>query len=136
MCQHLFGVAVRLHVLEDVRNLALGSDQEGSTGDAHHLLAVHVLLLDDAELVGDRLLLVGEERVRQFVLILEFLLGGRRVGRDAKHGNAGSGELCICVAEPARFYGSTGGVGFRIEEQDDRFAAKLLQLDGVSILIR
>jgi hypothetical protein len=134
--QNLFGVTVGLHVLEDVGDLALRADQEGGTGDAHHLLAIHVLLLDDAELVGDGLVLVGEESVRQFVLVLELLLGGRCVGRDAEYGDAGPGEFCVCVAEPARFYGSTGGIGFRIEEEDNRFAAKLLQLDGVSILIR
>ena len=134
--QNLFGVAVRLNVLEDVGDFALRADQERSPGDAHHLLAIHVLLFDHTELVSDGLVLVGEKRVRQFVLVLEFLLSGRCVGRDAEYGNAGPGELSICVAEPARFYGSTGGIGFRIEEEDDRFAAKLLQLDRVSTLIR
>jgi hypothetical protein len=134
--QHFFGVAVGFYVLEDVTDLAVGADKEGGTGDALHLLAIHVLLFDDAEVVGHCLILVGQERVGQFVLVLKFFLGGGRVGGDAEYGDAGPGKLGICVAEPARFYGSTGGIGFRIEEEDDRFAAKLLQLDGVSILIR
>ena len=136
MRQHFFGVAVGLHVLEDVGDFAVGADEEGGTGDALHLLAVHVLLFDHAELVGDGLIFVGQERVRQLVLVLELLLGGRCIGGDAEYRDSGPGKLAVCVAEPARFYGSTGGIGFRIEEEDDRFAAKLLQLDGVSILIR
>ena len=134
--QHFFGVAVGLYVLEDVGDLAVRADEEGGPGDAHHLFAIHVLLLDDAELVGNGLVLVGEEGVGQLVLVLELLLGGGCVGGDADYGDPGPGKLAVCVAEPARFYGSTGGIGFRIEEEDDRFAAKLLQLDRVPILIR
>src|SRR4030095_6319810 len=40
---------------------APGVDQEGAALDAHHLASVHVLLPPDAELRGDRVVLVGAE---------------------------------------------------------------------------
>ena len=76
MGQHFFGVAIGLHVFEDVGDFAVGADEEGGTGDALHLLAIHVLFFNHAELVGDFFVLVGQERVRQLVLVLELLLGG------------------------------------------------------------
>ena len=134
--QHFFGVPVRFHVLENVRDLSVRPDQECGTGDTQHFLAVHVLFLDHAELVGDCLVLISQQRIGQLVLVLELLLGGRCIGRDSEYGDSGPGQFAVCVAEPARFDGSTGGIGFRIEEQDNRLAAKLLQLDRVPILIR
>ena len=136
MRQHFFGVAVGLDVLEDVGDFAVGADEEGSAGDALHLLAVHVLLFDHAKLVGDGLVLVGQERVRQLVLVLELLLGGRRVGGDAEYGDSGSGKLAVCVAEPARFYGSAGRVGLGKEEQHHRLAPQLLQRHHLAVLVR
>ena len=134
--QHLFGVALGLHVLEDVDDFAVGSDQESGTGNAHHLFAIHILFLDHTKLVRNRFILISKERVGQIVLVLELLLGCRRIGGDAKYGYAGPGEFAICVAEPARFYRSTGCVGLGVEEQDHGFAAKVLQFHRVPILIR
>ena len=42
-----------LYLFEDVLDLAVGADDERGTGDAHHLLAVHVLFLQDTEGDGD-----------------------------------------------------------------------------------
>ena len=124
--QDFFGVAVGFHIFEDVADLAVRSDQERGSCDSHHLLAVHVLFLQYTELVDDGFILVGEKGVRKFILIFELLLSRGGVGGDAEDSDSGLGEFAVCVAEPARFYGSTRGVGLRIEEQYHGFAAKLL----------
>lgn len=119
-------MAVGFYVFENVGDFAVGADQERGSGNSHHFLAVHVLFFHYAELVNDGLVFIGEEGVRKFVLVFEFLLGGGSVGGDAEYGDSGLGEFAVCVAEPARFYGSTGGVGPGVEEQDYGLAAKLL----------
>ena len=134
--QHLFRMPIGLHVLEDVGDFAVCADQERSSSNAHHFLAIHVLFLDHIKLLGNCFILIGKERVGQLVLVFEVLLGGRRIGGDAKYGYAGPGEFAVCVAEPARFDRSTGRVGLGVEEQDHGFAAKLLQFHRVPILIR
>ena len=136
LCQHLFGVAVGLNVFEDMGDFAVWADQESSPGDSHHFFAIHVLFLDHIKLFGNCFILIGKERVGQLVLVLEVLLGRGGIGGDAKYGYAGPGEFAVCVAEPARFYRSTGCVGLRVEEQDHGFPAKLLQFHRVPILIR
>ncbi len=52
---------VRLHVFEDVLDLAVGTDYERSPGNAHHLLAIHVLFFHHAEGIGDLLFGVGKQ---------------------------------------------------------------------------
>ena len=59
---------------------------------------------------------IGEKCVRQVILLLELLLFFRCVGRDAQHHGTGLLYLFECVAEPARFYRSTGRVGLGEEE--------------------
>ena len=135
MGEDFLGVAVGLDLVEDVGDLAVGADEECSTLDAHDLLPVHVLFLDDAEGVADLLVGIGEQGVGQVVLFLEFLLGARFVGGDTEYDEAGFLQFCIRVAEPARFYGSTGRVSFWIEEQDDVLAAKLLERDGILVFV-
>jgi hypothetical protein len=68
--------------------------------------------------------------VGQVVLVLELLLFADSVGRDAVHGSAGLLDLGECVAEPARFNGSTGCVRLRIEEEDRGLAPQRLQGHG------
>ncbi len=129
-------MAIGLDVFENVGNFAVWADQESSSGNAHHFFAIHILFLDHTKLVRNRFILISKERVGQLVLVFELLLGRGCVGGDAEYGYARPGEFAICVAEPARFYRSTGCVGLGIEEQDDGFAAKLLQFHRVPILIR
>src|ERR1019366_1835141 len=52
--QHLFGVALGLHVTEDPRNLPF-FDQESRSRHPHRLLAVHVLFLHHPIGIGDGL---------------------------------------------------------------------------------
>jgi hypothetical protein len=61
--------------------------------------------------------------IGKIVLVLELLLLANSVSRDAVNSGAGLLDLAECVAEPARFDGSTGRVRLRIEEEDRGFAA-------------
>ncbi len=135
MGQHFLSMAFGLDLLEDVLNLSVGADHECGPGDAHHFSPIHVLLAQDAEGDGDLLVGIGQQREGKIVLLRKFFLRTGRVGRDAKQRGAGFLNLFICVAEPASFDGSTGRVGPRVKEQDDRFAAQVLQRKVFSVLI-
>ena len=69
-------MAIRLDVIENVLDLAVRTNHEGSPRDAHHLAPVHIFFFHHAELAGNFLLWIGEQRVRQAVFVLKFLLGG------------------------------------------------------------
>ena len=129
-------MSLRLHVLEDLGDLAVGSDEEGGAGDAFHFLPVHVLFFNHAVGVRDLLLFIGEERKRQTELLLETLLCLGRVGRNSKDDGAGFFDLLVCVAEPARFNCSTGRVGPREKEEHDIFPTKGFERDVAAILVR
>lgn len=73
-------MALGLHVFEDVGELAVGPDEERGARDPHHLPAVHVLLFQDAELLGDLFLVVGQQGIRQTVFFFKLQLCLRRVG--------------------------------------------------------
>ena len=60
MCQHLFGVALGFNLAEDVHDLSLRRNQVRRALNAFNFLAVHVLLFEDAERVGDLFVGVGE----------------------------------------------------------------------------
>ena len=119
-------MAVGLDLFEDVLDLAVGANDEGGPGNAPDFLAIHVLFLHDAEGLGDFLVGVGEEAEGQVLAFFEFLLGFGRVGRDAEQHGTGLLNLSVGVAEPASFDGSTGSVGFRVEEENDGLAAHIL----------
>src|SRR5712692_11486361 len=70
------------------------------------------------------------------ILILKFLLRLRRVCRNSQNYRPGVLQFFIRVAEPARFNGSTGSIGFGKEEQHHRLAAKVLQRDVFPVLVR
>ena len=120
-------MAVGLHVLEDMLDLPFGPDEEGRPRNPHHLPAVHVLLFDHVELVGDLFFVVGKKRVRELLFFFKLLLGRRFIRRDAENYQAGFLQLCVCIAEPASLNGSTRRIRLGIEEQHHRLAPELLQ---------
>ena len=128
-------MTVWLHVFEDVLDFAIGADYERGPGNAHDLLAIHVLFFHDAKGVGDLLFGVGEQGEGQILLFLKFLLRFWHIGGYAKQHDARLLNLFICVAEPASFYGSTGGIRSWIEEQNYRFAAQIFERDFGAVLI-
>jgi len=128
-------VAVGLHVREYLRDLAFAIDQERGAGDPLHLLAIHIFFFDHAESFADFFVRVGEQVIGKLVLFLEFFLCGRGVGGNPQNGEAGFLQFCVRVAEPARFYGSTGSIGFGVEEEDDVLPAQVFQAYDRTVLV-
>lgn len=128
-------MAIRLHILKDLGDLAFVVDQEGGAGDPFHLLPIHIFFFDHAEGFADFFVGVGEQVVGKLVLFLKFLLRSRSIGGNAQNGKPGLLQFCVRVAEPARFYGSTGGVGLRVEEEDDVLPAQVFQAYDRTVLV-
>jgi hypothetical protein len=53
---------------------AVRPDDERSAGDSHHFLSVHVLLLHDAESLGNLLVDICQQAEGEIELLLEFFL--------------------------------------------------------------
>jgi hypothetical protein len=128
-------MAFSLHFVEDVLNAAVGSDDERGAGDAHHFLPVHILLFDHAESVAGFLVGIAEQGVGQVVFVLKFLLPIYGIGGDAENDGAGGLDFLVCVAEPARFKGSTGGVRFGEKEENDGLAGEVLEHNLAAVLV-
>ena len=129
-------MAIGLYLFEDMLDFTAPSDNERGAGDAHDLLAVHVLFLQNAKGLRDLPVNVGEQGERQTLLIGKFSLPIGGVGGDAKQHGAGLLNLFIGVAEPASFYGSTRGAGAGKKEQDHGFSAQIFQGERFSVLVR
>ena len=72
-------MSFRLHVIEDVLDLALGANDKSGPCNAFHLLAVHILFFNHAKEICNLLLRVSQQRERQAELLLKFLLRGCRI---------------------------------------------------------
>ena len=106
----------RLHVFEDVFDLAIGTDHESRASDAHHFPAIHIFFFQYAELVGDLFVRIGQQHEWETVLVLKFLLRSGGVARNTGQDGARLFDLLVCVAEPARFFRSTGSIGLGVEK--------------------
>jgi hypothetical protein len=133
--QNLLCMPFRLHFGEDLCDFAVLIDQERGPLDSDRLLAVHILLFEDAERFTHFFVFIGEERVRKAIFIFEVLEGFDRVFRNAQHDRAGTLQLGKLIAKAASFDGSAGCIGFRKEEEHDRFAAEILETHRVAVLV-
>lgn len=93
--QHLFGVALRLDIVEYMADRPIRPDHESGTGNPFHLLAIHILFLDDAEFIADLFVGIAKKGVRQVIFGLKLLLCFGIVGRDAQNDGAGVLQLLI-----------------------------------------
>jgi hypothetical protein len=134
-CEDLFGVAFWFYFFEDVDEALVGTDEVGGALDAFDELAVHVLGLDEVVAVDELHVGVGEEIVREVVLVFEFFLVFDGVAGDAEDDDAGLLEFFEGVAEAAGFDGAAGGVGAGVEEEDDGGAFEVGEVDGLAVLI-
>ena len=128
-------MTLRIHLLKDVLNLAVRTDDEGGACDSPDLFALHIFFFHHAEGLGHFLVGIGEQAEWQVKFLLKFLLRFRSVGGDAEQHGASLLHLLVCVAEPASFNGSTRGVGARIKIEDHGLAAQILQRDVISVLV-
>ena len=88
-------MGVGLYLFEDVLDLAVGADDERGSGDTHHLLAVHVLFLQNAEGDGGFFIGIGQESEGQGLFVSEFSLRRGLIRGYAKQHGAGLLNLFI-----------------------------------------
>jgi hypothetical protein len=109
----------------DVFDFAGFADEEGAADDAIVGAAHELFFLPGAEL-GDELVSgVAEEWEIEILLSLEGGLGFDGIGAEAEDGDVELVEVFFCVTKLGRFDGSTGGVGFRVEEEEDALAGEV-----------
>ena len=96
-----------------------------------HRLAVHILFFQDIKLFANGFVYISKEGIREIVLFAELLLRLGRVAGDAEHDGAGVLDFFELVAKAAGLDGAAGRIGFGIEEEDDRLAGEILQMDGL-----
>jgi hypothetical protein len=135
VCKHFFGVAFGLDLFENVLDFAVWGDDERGPSNTPDFFPVHVLFFHHTEGFGNFLVGIGEEGEGQMLLFFKFLLGFGRIGGDAEQHDAGLLNLRICVAEPARFYGSAGSIGSRVKEQNDGLAAQVFEREVFPVLV-
>src|ERR1700758_1197541 len=109
--KYLLGVPLRLYFGKDFQQFLVGPNEEGGPLNADHLLAVHILLLENIKLFADYFVYICKEGVGQVVLLFKLLLRLGRVARDTKNNGACLLYLLEDVAETAGFDGATGSVG-------------------------
>ena len=80
-------MAIGLYFLEDMLDFSVWADDEGGPGDAHDLLAIHILLLQNAVGNAHFLVGVGQESEGERFFVSEFSLRAGSIWGDAKqHG--------------------------------------------------
>src|SRR5688572_1346964 len=134
--KHFLGVAINLHAVPALDHFSIRADQIRGPRHAHVLLAVHGFLLPHAVLLDHRMILVGEQRELQPVLVRELRLAPRVEHADAQHGGLALLELRQVVLERAGLRGATWGVVFWIEVQDDRLTGVVSEVVRLAGLVR
>jgi len=97
--QNLSGVSVNLHPAPLADDFAVATHDEGRAFNTKHLLAVHVLLLDDVEQFAHHLVFVREQVEGEVHLRPKFVVARHAITRDAENHVAESFELGVQVAE-------------------------------------
>jgi len=116
-------VAGHLDAAPLAHELAVRADEERRALDPADLLSVHVLHLDDAELLAELLVGVADEREREAHLRGEALVRLDRVARDAGDDRSRLREPVVQVAELRALGRAAGRVVLRVEVEHDRVPA-------------
>ena len=128
-------VALRLDLRPDAGDAAVRPDQERGPCHAPVGLAVVLLLDPRAVGVGDRVVLVGEQRERQLELLAEGALAGRTLGTDPPDVGAALVDGLVPIAEFARLDGAAGRVVLGVEVEDGPPAALVGEaMDGPGLI--
>ena len=109
----------------DFFDLAGLADEEGTADDAHERAAHELFFLPGAEFRDGLVSRIGEQGKIDLVLGLEGGLRFDGIGAQADDGHTLLVEVFLCVTKLGRFYGSTGSVGFGIEEEKNALAFKI-----------
>lgn len=117
-------VAFGLDEGPDVLDFAGFADEEGTADDAHEGAVHEMLFLPGAELLDGFVGGVAEQGEIEILLGFERGLGIDGVGAHAEDGDTELVEV-FCVAKLGRFDGSTGSVGFGVEEKENALAGEV-----------
>jgi len=109
----------------DVFDFAGFADKEGAADDAHEGAAHELFFLPGAEFGDEFVGGVAEQGKIEVLLGLEGGLGFDGIGTEAEDGDVELVEIFFCVTKLGRFDGSTGGVGFGVEEEEDALAGEV-----------
>lgn len=134
-CQRGLGVLICLDSGDHRRDLAIPANHERGPFDPHVLSPIHAFLFEHAEATGQGLIFVRQQVKGKTQFLFELLLGRGLIGRDAKDSSSGFLKFLICVAEPGRLRGSTGGVGLCIKKQNYRFSAVIFKREVFPLLV-
>jgi hypothetical protein len=120
----------------DVFDFAGFADEEGAADDAHESAAHELFFLPGSELLDGLVGGVTEQGKIEILLGLEPSLGFDGIGAHAEDGDAELVEVFFCVAKLGRFNGSTGSVGFGVEEEEDALAGEVFERDWFAFVGR
>jgi len=121
------GVAFGFDKGPDFFDFAGFADEEGAADDAHEGAAHELFFLPGAEFCDGLMGGIGEEGKIDLVLGLEGGLGFDGIGAHAEDSHTMLVEVFLCVTKLGRFDGSTGGVGFGVEEEENAMALEISQ---------
>src|SRR5579875_3886369 len=128
-------MSLRFHLRKHLHELLVRPNQECSPLNSDHFLAIHIFLFQYVKLLADLLVHIGEQGIRQIILLLELTLGLHRVPRDAKHHGTRFLQLFECISEAARLNGASGRIGFRVKKQHYGLARKIAQVNSLVMVI-
>jgi hypothetical protein len=128
------GVAFGFDERPDVFDFAGFADEEGATDDAIVGAAHELFFLPGAEFGDEFVIGVGEQGEIEILLGLEGGLGFDGIGAEAKDGDVQFIKIFFCVTKLGRFDGSTGGVGFGVEKEEDALASEVGEGDGFAFV--
>jgi hypothetical protein len=117
-----------------VFDLAGFADEEGAANDAHVGAAHEMFFLPGAEFLDGLVGGVAKQREIEILLGFEGGLGFDGIGAHAEDGDTEFVEIFFCVAKLGRFDGSTGSVGFGVEEEEDALAGEVGEGDGFAFV--
>ena len=123
------GVALGFDEGPDFLDFSGFADKEGAADNAHEGAAHELFFLPGAEFLDGFVSGVAEQRKIEILLGLEGGLGFNGIGAHAEDGDAELVEVLFCVTKLGRFDGSTGGVGFGVEEEQDALAGEVFECE-------
>jgi hypothetical protein len=134
MLEDCGGMAFGFDEGPDVLDFAGLADEERAADDAYESAAHELFFLPGAELLDSFVSGIAEQGEIEILLGLEGGLGLDRIGAHAEDGDAKLVEILFCVAKLGRFDGSTGSVGFGVEEEKNALAGEVFERDFIAFV--
>lgn len=116
-------------------NQAVWADDECRAFRAHVFFSIHAFLNPDAVGLDDGAGLVAEKRKGQLVLRDELGVARGRVDAHAINQRSLGEDGSVVVAHAAGLRGASGCVVFRVEIENDAFAVKAGEADGLAFSV-